>query len=45
MYKNKLKDGDLDNFGADEIAHMKSACAYRQARMESLYKLSFELAK
>jgi 6-phosphofructokinase 1 len=45
MYKNKLKDGDLDNFSADEIAHMKSACAYRHARMESLYKLSFDLAK
>jgi hypothetical protein len=45
MYKNKLKDGDLDSFTADEIANMKSACAYRQARMESLYKLSFDLAK
>ena len=45
MYKNKLKDGDLDNFTAEEIAHMKSACAYRQARMDSLYKLSFDLAK
>ncbi len=45
MYKNKLKDGDLDNFDATTIAKMKSACAYRQARMESLYKLSFDLAK
>ena len=45
MYKNKLKDGDLDRFSPEQIAGMKSACAYRQAKMERLYRLSFELGK
>ncbi len=45
MYKGKLKEGDLDNFGPDAIAEMKSTCAYRQAKMERLYHLSFELGK
>ncbi len=43
MYKGKLKDGDLDNFSPDAIAEMKSACAYRQAKMERLYRMSFDL--
>lgn len=43
MYKNKLKEGDLDNFSPDAIAEMKSACAYRQAKMERLYRMSFEI--
>ena len=43
MYKNKLQEGDLDNFSPDAIAEMKSACAYRQAKMERLYQLSFDL--
>ncbi len=45
MYKNKLKEGDLDRFGPESIAQMKSICAYRQAKMERLYRLSFELGK
>ena len=40
---HKLQDGDLDNFSPDAIAEMKSACAYRQAKMERLYQLSFDL--
>ena len=43
MYKNKLQEGDLDNFSPDAIAEMKSACAYRQAKMERLYRMSFDL--
>lgn len=43
MYKGKLKEGDLDNFSPDAIAEMKSACAYRQAKMERLYRMSFDL--
>jgi 6-phosphofructokinase 1 len=43
MYKGKLQEGDLDNFSPDAIAEMKSACAYRQAKMERLYRMSFDL--
>lgn len=43
MYKNKLKEGDLDNFSPDAIAEMQSACAYRKAKMERLYSMSFEI--
>ncbi len=45
MYKGKLQDGDLDRFSSESIARMKSVCAYRQAKMERLYRLSFELGK
>lgn len=43
MYKGKLKEGDLDNYSPDAIAEMKSACAYRQAKIERLYRMSFEI--
>lgn len=45
MYKGKLKDGDLDKYTAEQIEEMKSTCAQRKAKMEKLYKLSFELGK
>ena len=45
MYKNKLQPGDLDKFSPDVIAEMKSACAYRQAKIDKIYSLSFELGK
>lgn len=43
MYKGKLNDGDLKNFSPDAIAEMKSTCAYRQAKMERLYRMSYEI--
>ena len=43
MYKGRLKDGDLDRFSPDAIAEMKSECAYKQAKMERLYRLSFDI--
>ncbi len=43
MYKGKLQDGDLRNFSPDAIAEMKSICAYRQAKMERLYRMSYEI--
>ena len=45
MYKGKLKDGDLEKFTAAEVESMRAACAQRRAKMEKLYKLSFELSK
>jgi len=43
MYKGKLKDGDLDRFSADEIASMRARCAYRQAKIEKLYHMAYEI--
>ena len=37
MYKNTLKDGDLDSFTVDEIERMKSEIAEKQASMLALY--------
>ena len=45
MYKNNLKDGDLDAFTAEQIAEMNQICQSRKAKMGSLYQLSFDLAK
>ena len=43
MYKGQLHDGDLDRFSPDAIAEMKSICAYRQAKLERLYRMSYEI--
>ena len=40
MYKNKLKDGDLDRFTAAEIESMKALCAKRRAKIEHLYAVA-----
>ena len=37
MYKNKLKDGDLDDFSAEEIAEMKAFCEEKTRDMHKLY--------
>ena len=44
MYKNKLKDGDLDAFTAAQIEEMRAICRMRKARMEQMYTLSKEVA-
>ncbi len=44
MYKNKLKEGDLDPYSAEEIASMKELCAYRKAEIERLYAMVDDLA-
>lgn len=45
MYKNKLKDGDLDAFTADQIAAMKATCEKRSAEIKSLYELARTICK
>jgi hypothetical protein len=37
MYKNKLKEGDLDRFTPAQITEMQAACARRRANIETLY--------
>lgn len=45
MYKNKLKPGDLDLFGADQIADMKALAAKRKADIETVYGMVAETSK
>ena len=45
MYKNKLKDGDLDKFGPEELAAMEAICAKRREEIATLYKLAAEVRR
>ena len=45
MYKNKLKDGDLDNFTTEEIADMEAIKEKRTREISSLYKMAYEICK
>ena len=45
MYKGKLKDGDLDNFSAEEIAEMEKICEKRRAEIKYLYDMSKEICR
>ena len=40
MYKNKLKDGDLDKFTADEVKAMEAMAEKRRAEIANLYKVA-----
>ena len=44
MYKNKLKDGDLDKYNEEELAAMKAICDKRTAEIEELYKIANDIA-
>ena len=45
MYKNKLKDGDLDAFTAEQVAEMEAFCSRKRAYVRELYDLANALAK
>ncbi len=40
MYKNKLKDGDLDRFSEEEVENMKEDMKAKQAALARLYGIS-----
>lgn len=40
MYKNKLKDGDLEPFTAEQIEQMKARCTRRADNIRELYEIS-----
>ena len=44
MYKNRLKDGDLDQFTPEQIEDMKALCAKRHAEIEELYAIINDIA-
>ena len=43
MYKNKLKDGDLEGFTSYQIAQMKARCEFRQAKIERFYNMAYDI--
>ena len=45
MYKNKLKDDDLDAFNSEQIAEMKAICAKRSEEIRHMYELSHTICK
>ena len=45
MYKNKLKDGDLDAFTPDQVAKMKEICTNRANNIKALYEISHSVCK
>ena len=44
MYKNTLKEGDLDKYSEEEIARMKAICEKRRSQMAELYEIANEIA-
>lgn len=45
MYKNKLKDGDLEMFSAEQIEEMRAICAQRKAEIERLNQIALDVCK
>ena len=45
MYKNKLKDGDLDKFSSEQVAEMRTFCERKTAYVRELYDLANALSK
>lgn len=45
MYKNKLKDGDLDKFSEEQIDSMKARCVEKAALISDLMDVAKTLAK
>ncbi len=45
MYKNKLKDGDLDKFTAEQLDAMKTRCAEKRAVLEDLMDVAKTIGK
>ena len=43
MYKNKLKDGDLDAFTKEEVETMKETCEKKRAQMLELYSIESKI--
>ena len=44
MYKNKLKDGDLDRFTEEQLAEMKRICKVRRDEIERLYQVAEDVS-
>ena len=45
MYKNKLKDGDLDSFTPEQISKMRKFCENKAAEFKKLYDTSYIISR
>ena len=45
MYKDKLKEGDLDGFSAEKIAEMRDFCMKKREKLKKLYALAHEISR
>ena len=45
MYKNKLKEGDLEAFTEEQVNKMKAICAQRTEEIRHMYELSHTICK
>lgn len=44
MYKNKLRDGDLDKYSEEELEKMRAICDAKRRGFEDLYKIMDEIS-
>lgn len=45
MYKNKLKDGDLEKYSPETVAAMREFCDKKFAAFKNLYDLAYQISK
>lgn len=45
MYKDKLKDGDLEKYSADKVTWMRDFCQKKFDAFKQLYDLAYEISK
>ena len=45
MYKNKLKEGDLEGFSEEELEQMKAICEKRRKEIADLYKMAYDICR
>ena len=45
MYKNKLKDGDLDKYNDEELAEMRRICQKRVDEINETYHIAYDICK
>lgn len=43
MYKNKLKEGDLDRYSATDLARMEAICQETRAEIRELYRIAYDI--
>ena len=45
MYKNKLKDGELDQLSSEKIEEMREFCRIKREKLVNIYNLAYEISK
>lgn len=45
MYKDKLKEGELEKFSPEKVAEMREFCRKKREKLISIYNLAYEISK